>query len=381
MRTYLLLALTLTAACVDDTCEDGTCHDEDGALFEQAYEEAQQEGKADGTDCSGVRVPDRNGFSKRVALTFDDGPNPATTPKVIATLKRHGAPATFFTNGSRYSSQAAKDLAAQIAADPLFILANHSHGHLNLSQQTAAKVESEIDKTDALIRAAGETPRYFRFPFGASTCESKQLAQSRGYIVTGWHVDSADWCYAAGGGYCKPQTFRYVPDDMRGDMGAYVMQQVRGSNGGIVLFHDVHASTADALDGILTAMKAEGYTFVALDDTATFPKLHGATPAPVKFIGDACTSDAGCAFMAGGQAGRCHAAGFCTIACAGSCPDLAGRAPTFCIADGNAGACVSKAAIQNEQCAALPGTANVLRDRFIGTSTATPASANVCAPR
>jgi peptidoglycan/xylan/chitin deacetylase (PgdA/CDA1 family) len=44
--------------------------------FESAYEEREEPGKDDGTDCSGVRVPDRNGFNKRIALTFDDGPNP-----------------------------------------------------------------------------------------------------------------------------------------------------------------------------------------------------------------------------------------------------------------------------------------------------------------
>ena len=54
---------------------------DDTELFEQAYEEAQRQGKEDGTDCSGVRVPDRTGFNKRIALTFDDGPNPATTPR------------------------------------------------------------------------------------------------------------------------------------------------------------------------------------------------------------------------------------------------------------------------------------------------------------
>lgn len=390
LRNALVLAsmFALAAACVDEEhCEDGHCHDEDGALFEQAYEEAQQEGKEDGSDCSGVRVPDRNGFNKRVALTFDDGPNPATTPRVMETLRRHNAPATFFTNGSRYGAAGAAEIAAQIAADPLFILANHSYGHLNLSQQTESKVASEIDRTDALIRTAGETPRYFRFPFGASTCASKQLAQGRGHIVTGWHVDSADWCYAAGGGTCKPSTFRYVPDEMRSDMAAYVMQQVRATNGGIVLFHDIHPATANALDGILTRLKAEGYTFVALNDTAAFPKLHGQAPPPppqAKFIGDACTSDAGCAFMANGQSGRCHAAGFCTISCAGGCPDLAGKAPTFCIADAavpNTGMCVSKASTLNDGCSRLPGTRNVLADRFIGTSSAAPASANVCAPR
>jgi peptidoglycan/xylan/chitin deacetylase (PgdA/CDA1 family) len=378
---YLLVAsvtFSLQAGCVD---EDE--HGEDGPLFEAAYEEGQEPGKEDGTDCSGVRVPDRSGFAKRVALTFDDGPNPATTPKVIEVLKRHNAPATFFTNGSRYGSQAAKDIAAQIAADPDFILANHSQSHKNLAQQSAATVASEIDRTDALITAAGGTPKYFRFPFGSSTCSTMGQVRSRGHISTGWHVDSADWCYAAGGGYCKASTFRYVPDNMRGDMTAYVMSQVASTGGGIILFHDIHPSTANSLDGILTALENAGYTFVRLDDTAVFPKLHGTAPQPQKFVGDVCTTDAQCAFTASGKAGRCHPAGFCTISCAGSCPDLPGKAPTFCIADASAadaGICASKPSPYNQSCASLPQTENRSEARFLGTSGASPATANVCAP-
>ncbi|MEJ7602210.1 MAG: polysaccharide deacetylase family protein [Kofleriaceae bacterium] len=380
MSKLLLLAMV---GSVFGCATDGDEHAEDSSLFEDAYEEAQQPGKEDGTDCSGVRVPDRNGFAKRIALTFDDGPNPATTPKVIEVLKRHRAPAAFFTNGTRYGSQAAKDLAARVAADPDYILANHSQSHKNLAQQTAATVASEIDRTDTLIRAAGETPRYFRFPFGSSTCASMEAVRARGLISTGWHIDSADWCYAAGAGYCKKATFKYVPDEMRGDMTAYVMSQVASTGGGIILFHDIHASTANHLDGILTALERAGYTFVRLDDTAAFPRLNGGAPQPSRFIGDKCETDAQCAFTAGGQAGRCHAAGFCTIACAGSCPDLAGKAPTFCIADASvadAGICAAKAAAHNERCAALPETEARVEARYVGTSGATPATATVCAP-
>ena len=238
------------------------------------------EPKADGTDCSGVRVPDRSGFDKRIALTFDDGPNPLTTPTVIEVLKAHGAPATFFTNGSKYS-EAGMAIAQQIADDEDFILANHSQNHKDLARQSETTVATEISRTDALIRETGEEPRYFRFPFGSSTCDSMREARDRGYVVTGWHIDSADWCYAAGGGTCKPSTFRYVPDDMRSSMMTYVLTQARQRNGGIILFHDIHPNTANNLDAILTALEADGFSFVRLDDVSTFPRLHGKTPVPL----------------------------------------------------------------------------------------------------
>jgi peptidoglycan/xylan/chitin deacetylase (PgdA/CDA1 family) len=385
----LLFAAATIVSAVACTDSEGHLHcDEDGencadetSGFEQAYEESQQEGKADGTDCSGVRVPDRSGFGKRIALTFDDGPNPATTPRVIEVLKAHNAPAAFFINGSKLSVPGAKAIAKQIADDPNFLLANHSQGHLNLSEQTLTKAASEMDRTAAAITETGETMRWFRFPFGASTCGTMNLVKQRGWISAGWHIDSADWCYAVGNGVCKKSTFKYVPDDQRNDMQGYIMSQVSATNGGVLLFHDIHPNTANSLDRILTTLKAAGYTFVRLDDVSAFPRLNGVTP---KFIGDQCTTNAQCAFTANGQQGRCSAAGFCTVSCSGSCPDASGKAPTFCIADAtstNAGLCVSKSHALNNNCAALPNTARRDASRFLGTSNTAPARATVCAPR
>ncbi|HET9483436.1 MAG TPA: polysaccharide deacetylase family protein, partial [Xanthomonadales bacterium] len=113
MKRLFVLACCL-AACTDEE------HAEDGTLFEEAYEDSLVEPKEDGSDCSGVRVPDRPGFANKIALTFDDGPNPETTPRIMEILRRHDAPATFFTNGSRYAAAGAKDIAKQIADDPLF---------------------------------------------------------------------------------------------------------------------------------------------------------------------------------------------------------------------------------------------------------------------
>jgi peptidoglycan/xylan/chitin deacetylase (PgdA/CDA1 family) len=113
MRTAVVLASLAATACVQSACASEDEHGDETELFEQAYEDARDEGKVDSASCSGVTVPDRNGFNKRIALTFDDGPNPDTTPQVIATLKKHRAPATFFTNGSRYAAAGAKDLAKQ----------------------------------------------------------------------------------------------------------------------------------------------------------------------------------------------------------------------------------------------------------------------------
>ncbi len=210
--------------------------------------------------------------------------------------------------------------------------------------------------------------------------------------MTGWHIDSADWCFANTSGYCAPATFRYVPDGYRRDMHGYVLSQVVAKNGGIVLFHDIHANTANNLDDILSELENEGFTFVGIDDAAVFPKLNGATPAPNLWVGDGCTKDADCNFASSTASATCHRftptggsaeVGFCTLACEGYCPDRTGASPTFCTSldDGVTGRCVAKANTVNGNCARVPGTIAQLAARFIGTSAAPAATANACMPR
>lgn len=371
-------------------CGDDREHADETAGFEEAYAQTEL-GKTDSGGCSGVVVPDKNGFAKRVALTFDDGPNAATTPAVLDLLAEHGIKATFFINGSRVRGEVERAILARIVAEG-HILANHSQGHLNLKSVSSARLASEVDGTHAEIVAAGVTPRYFRFPFGSASCAGMKYVQDLGYVVTGWHVDSADWCFAKGsGGYCAPSTFRYVPDAYRRDLAGYVMSQVRAKDGGILLFHDIHASTVRALPGILETLEDEGYAFVNVDSEIYLPRMNGVTPPPGRFVGDACEVDVDCNFASKVASGQCHRfrpeggdfeAGFCTLPCDGTCPDKAGASPTFCASldGGLTGRCVARSHEVNQECAAIIGTTPVEADRFIGDSGASPASAEVCLP-
>jgi hypothetical protein len=149
----------------------------------------------------------------------------------------------------------------------------------SLSSTSAAR---QIDDVTSILAEAGESERYLRFPYGAANCTLTSAARGRGYTVTGWHVDSADWCFSttSPAGTCPASKFQYVDNDLRSDMKGYVMRQVRKRGGGIVLFHDIHAYTAAQLDGIITQLKAEGFTFTAIEDATTFPLLNGSTPTP-----------------------------------------------------------------------------------------------------
>ncbi len=165
------------------------------------------------------------------------------------------------------------------------------------------------------------------------------------------------------------------------------MSQARAKQGGILLFHDIHQNTVDQLPTIIDALLAEGFSFVNLNDTSTFPLLNGVRP---KFVGDSCEADEGCDFVAGGVSGHCLSwdlpasatAGFCSISCQGYCPDKGGKAPTFCVSldSGQTGQCVSKSHGLNEYCAAIEGTAAVEAERFVGESSALPSTATVCLP-
>lgn len=380
---YGLLASLALTACGTEDDHDHADDVDPTALFEAAYRDTS-DGKADTTGCNGVRVPDQGDFGGRIALTFDDGPDPTTTPKVVETLRAHGAPAAFFMLGKQVRREANADVLKDIVDDPNFIVASHTWSHPNMAEQSAATVARQIDDATQAIADAGYPIKYFRFPYGSSNCSTAQAVRDRGLIVTGWHVDSADWCFAVNDGYCSPRTFRYVDDDRRNDMSGFILDQVKRTNGGVVLFHDTKGYTADALDGVLTALEEAGYTFVGLDDLDTFPQLNGQAPKPTPFVGDGCEADADCDFAVGDRAGFCIS-GFCSLPCAGYCPDKAGKAATFCIADPDpaiaGGVCVSKAGPINGDCADLPQSIDVEADRYIGTSSAPASTARVCAPK
>jgi hypothetical protein len=285
-------------------------------------------------------------------------------------------------NGRNVTTQAHRDLITRMVAAG-HLVANHSQHHLDLKKVTEAKLRAEVEATRDVLASAGVTPGFFRFPFGSASCSAAATVREYGYHVTGWHIDSADWCYAAGGGYCAPSTFRYVDDQYRGDIVGYVTSQARRLGGGVILFHDTHAWSVAHLDDVLTALEQEGFTFVRLDDAQTFPKLNGATPPAAPWIGTPCTGDAECAFTAGGASGFCAVsggAGFCSLPCAGYCPDRPGAPATFCVSlDGESGRCAARAG--GDACAAIPGTAPTSADRWAGDSGAPAATATVCLPR
>lgn len=384
MRWLTPLCASMLLSCLepsqdDDLAEEvaSQAYDEEAETQHHAEEWARM--YADPDKASNVAlVPPDPAPKNVIALTFDDGPKVGTTDRVVEVLRQQNVPATFFMNGIPIKrSAASRALAQTIADDPLFMVANHSYSHQNMKAMPSAERAKEIGRVTDLIVELGNTPRYFRFPYGSASAAGITQATGIGYAVTGWHVDSGDWCFQAGGGRCKASTWDGVPDQYRDNMKGYVLSQLTNQRGGIVLFHDIHRYTADALEDIIIALKARGYTFVRLDDTAFFPKLNAmATPSvPARFIGDFCAYDADCNYTDGACV-----LGICTKLCEGTCPDRAGRPTTFCATHNDYGTplgyCVSKTT--TSACAA-PAVFAAGVPRFIGSSASPPKTANVCA--
>lgn len=126
-----------------------------------------------------------------IALTYDDGPNPAWTPQLLDILARHNIKATFFLIGSYAAREAV--LVRQIAAAG-HAIGNHSWHHPNLALTPASRVRNELTRTKATLEAiTGKEVSLFRPPFGARRPEVLRIARSLGMTPVMWNCMTSDW--------------------------------------------------------------------------------------------------------------------------------------------------------------------------------------------
>jgi peptidoglycan/xylan/chitin deacetylase (PgdA/CDA1 family) len=181
-----------------------------------------------------------------VALTFDDGPSLEYTPRVLDILDRHGIKATFCVVGT--SAKAYPGLVKKIA-DGGHALCDHTVTHdLDLPDRTEKRIHAEISRTAEYIRAAvpHATVSFYRAPGGNFSADVIAVAASYGQQPLGWSVDTRDWA--------KPGTDAIL---------TAVLDHV--GPGSVVLLHDGggdRSGTVEALEAIITALKAAGYAFV-----------------------------------------------------------------------------------------------------------------------
>jgi peptidoglycan/xylan/chitin deacetylase (PgdA/CDA1 family) len=192
-----------------------------------------------------------------IAMTFDDGPNATLTPKLLDLLAAHQIKATFFVvgeNAARYP-----DILKRAAREGHEI-ANHSWSHPNLAKMSDDAVRRELQKTDdAITSALGARPTLLRPPYGSITARQKHwIHDDFGYRIILWDVDPDDW---------KRPGPRVVCSRILKDTHA----------GSIVLAHDIHPGTIEAMPATLSQLQEKGFKFVTVSQL-----LAMATPVPPK---------------------------------------------------------------------------------------------------
>ncbi|MDP9160820.1 MAG: polysaccharide deacetylase family protein [Acidobacteriota bacterium] len=189
--------------------------------------------------------------SKRLALTYDDGPNDPHTLRLLEVLARHEVRATFFLIG-RYVQQR-PDIVREIVGAG-HVVGNHTFNHPLLIFKSGAQIREEITACDrALSDAVGEHSRLFRPPFGGRRPAVFRIARQLGFDPVMWNVTGYDWNATS-----AEEIERKVGADIRG--------------GDIILLHDGghknfgadRSHTVAASDKLITKYKAEGYQFVPL---------------------------------------------------------------------------------------------------------------------
>lgn len=187
------------------------------------------------SDSSGVAGVHATTESTGVALTFDDGPDPNWTPKMLALLKKHDVKATFCLVGVQV--QQFPQLVRDIVADG-HTLCNHTWKHdTKLGTRSEDAIRADIERTQNAILAAapGSSVRYFRHPGGMWTSRAVKVASSLGLVSIGWDVDPMDWNIA-----------KYPAGSPMRD---HILQIVRGKvqAGSIVLSHDAGGDRSGTL--------------------------------------------------------------------------------------------------------------------------------------
>ena len=179
-----------------------------------------------------------------VAITFDDGPHPQNTPRLLDILRARNVKATFYVIGR--SVDLHPGIVRRTVAEGHEI-GNHSHTHRLMTQLSDSEVRSEMQRCeDAIGRAAGVRPRTMRPPYGGLSQRQRELVHAEfGYPTILWSVDPLDW--------------------KRPGPSVVAQRMISGAApGGILLAHDLHSQTVDAMPATIDGLLRKGFKFVTV---------------------------------------------------------------------------------------------------------------------
>lgn len=183
---------------------------------------------------------------KVIALTFDDGPSTVTTPRLLEILKGRGVKATFFVLGNMALN--APEIVRREAAEGHQV-ASHTPYHHQLTLYTEAQVRVEAAEMERIFREIlGVAPTLTRPPYGAFDAK---VAAGLGQPMILWSVDPRDWADRNAATVCT----RVVS---------------AAFDGAIILVHDIHATTVEAVPCIIDGLRAQGYEFMTVTELAAY---------------------------------------------------------------------------------------------------------------
>ena len=177
---------------------------------------------------------------KYIALTFDDGPHYERTPYILDILKRYDIPATFYVLGNRaeYYPEIVKR-----AYDEGHEIGNHTWSHPKLTNLSEQQLLNQVNQaTNLITNITGEAPATIRPPYGAYNDTVRNIIN---LPIVNWSVDTLDWKHGS-----KEKIIEIVKKSTK--------------NGSIILMHDIHQATADAIEDVIIELTNQGYHFVTV---------------------------------------------------------------------------------------------------------------------
>lgn len=183
-----------------------------------------------------------SGESKRIALTFDDGPHPVCTPQLLDGLKARGVKASFFITGQ--NAEKYPELVERMQREG-HLIGNHTYSHIQLTKQNREQFREELVKTNGIIREiTGEDPVFVRPPYGSW---DKKFEEELNMFPVLWTIDPLDWCTKDAGNVAR----RVIS---------------KAKENAVILMHDEYDSTVRAALSVVDALQREGYAFVTVEE-------------------------------------------------------------------------------------------------------------------
>jgi peptidoglycan-N-acetylglucosamine deacetylase len=246
MFIYRLLIFSLTALIAGlDVGADPTPATLPTAASEKPKQDVPRETQAPAKE-SAITFSSVHVNGPYIAITFDDGPSATLTPKLLDLLAAHHIKATFFVIGENVAEH--PEIVARAAREGHQI-GNHSWSHPNLAKMSQENVRSQLQRTDDAIKSAtGKSPTLLRPPYGSITEREKRWIHDEfRYDIILWDVDPLDWK-------------RPGPAIVR----SRILNETRP--GSIVLSHDIHPGTIEAMPSTLDQLEAKGFKFVTVSE-------------------------------------------------------------------------------------------------------------------